>query len=138
MVPHFSGLYLDYPKVATMFKMRARRYNEQIWSGPIYLPKEHMKQVIKHVVAMDKPSTSLKIAMFCYLMQKDKLKFIGAEEDCIVIHVVDGEGEAHGRSSEGFKWALDMPGAIDKTQVVGIKGVAAMQGTYAFPSNTIC
>ena len=77
---------------------------------------------------MDKPSTSLKIAMFCYLMQKDKLKFIGAEDDCIVIHVVDHEGEEHGRSDQGFKWALDIPGAIDKTRVTNIRGVAQMQG----------
>jgi hypothetical protein len=96
-----------------------------------------MQQVVKGVVSMDNPSTSNKIAMFCYLMQKDKLKFIGAEDDCLVIHVVDSEGEAHGRSEKGFKWALEIPGVIDKTRVTNIRGVAQMQGKRAGHHRTL-
>ena len=77
---------------------------------------------------MENPSTSLKIAISCYLMQRDKLKFIGAKEDCNVIHEVDHDGEEHRRSEKGFEWALDIPGAVDKTRATDIRGVALMQG----------
>jgi hypothetical protein len=37
--------------------------------------------------------------------------------------VYDAHGEAHGRSDIGFKWALDIPGAIDMTSTMTLQGV---------------
>jgi len=32
--------------------------------------------------------------------------------------IFDANGEEHGRSENGFKWAFDIPGAIDTTKVM--------------------
>jgi hypothetical protein len=37
--------------------------------------------------------------------------------------VYDAHGEKHGRSDAGFKWALDIPGAIDTTSAMSLRGV---------------
>jgi hypothetical protein len=85
-------------------------------------------QVAKGIVAMDKRKRDPKVAMFLYVMRKELLKFIGADDDMLVVHAYDALGEEHGRSEAGFKWALDLPGAVDSTKVMNLRGVAKLQG----------
>ncbi|KAJ5558519.1 hypothetical protein N7535_008734 [Penicillium sp. DV-2018c] len=79
------------------------------------------KDLAAFVVGDGHPRTS----MFLYVLDKRLLESIGAEEDTLVIHAFDANGEVHGR--EAFKWALELPGAIDQTGLTTLKGVADLQ-----------
>ena len=46
----------------------------------------------------------------------------------LVVHAFDAHGEEHGRSDEGFGWALKLKGAVDGTKSMNLKGVADLQG----------
>ena len=50
--------------------------------------------------------------------------------DIIPLHVYDEFGEAHGR--EAFKWALEKPGALDRTRVTNMRGILDMQRKTIF------
>lgn len=69
-----------------------------------------------------------KVTMFLYVVKKKLLEAIGADSDMLLIHAFDAHGEEHGRAN--FKWALEIPGAIDKTKVTNLTGVANLQGGY--------
>lgn len=64
--------------------------------------------------------------MFLYVVKGRLLESIGTDEDMLVIHVFDANGEEHGRAN--FRWALDIPGAIDQTKITTLAGVANLQG----------
>jgi hypothetical protein len=69
--------------------------------------------------------------MFLYVMKKKLLASLGdIDSDMLVIHAYDANGEAHGR--ESFRWALDIPGAIDQTKVTTFVGVIELQGMPPF------
>jgi hypothetical protein len=44
----------------------------------------------------------------------------------VAIMMFDAHGEEHGRSEEGFKWAMDIEGAIVMTETVDFKAVNAL------------
>ena len=66
--------------------------------------------------------------MFLYVLKKELLDFLGAEQDVVVVHAFDAHGVEHGRSEQGFGWALALDGAVDGTKVMNLRGVADMQG----------
>ncbi|KAK5279913.1 hypothetical protein LTR40_007108 [Exophiala xenobiotica] len=41
----------------------------------------------------------------------------------LVIFMYDARGEEHGRNEDGFKWALDIKGAMDITTSMNLRGV---------------
>jgi len=47
--------------------------------------------------------------------------------------VYDTNGEEHGRSNDGFKWALDIEGAVDMTESMTLRQVSQQFGK-SFPS----
>ena len=49
-------------------------------------------------------------------------------EPDIAVFVYDAHGKEHGRSEEGFKWALDIEGATDMTVETSIREVNLLQG----------
>lgn len=64
-----------------------------------------------------------------YVLKKELLPIaLGIDQDMIVVHAFDAYGEKHGRSEEGFRWALEMEGIIDNTAVMNLRGVADLQG----------
>lgn len=74
---------------------------------------------------------SKKTAFFLYVMKKEKLKFIGATEDMLVVHAFDSRGEEKGR--EEFKWALDIDGAIDSSRSnMNLWDVGKLQGKLSW------
>ena len=75
----------------------------------------------------EKGDMTPKTAMFLYVMRKELLHFIGANEDMLVVHAHDSRGENRGR--EEFRWALEIDGAIDQTKAgLTQRDVAALQG----------
>ena len=68
--------------------------------------------------------------MFLYVMKKHMLNRIGATEDMLIIHPFDAHGKEHGQ--QAWSWALNIPGAIDNTQVTNLRGAAQLQGTSSY------
>lgn len=66
--------------------------------------------------------------MFLYVLKKEVLESIHVDQDMLVVHAFDAHGEEHGRSDEGFCWALGLKGAIDGTKIMNLRGVADLQG----------
>ena len=120
--------------VVTQFKLRARKYQQQIWCGNIFVPRTQLKAVVKGIVAMDSRPANPKVAFYLFMMRKEQLVFMGAEEDMLMIHVFDALGEVHGRSDDGFRWALDCAGAIDTTKILSLSAMAKLQGESALQS----
>lgn len=65
--------------------------------------------------------------MFLYVLKKELLDSLGVGQDMLVVHAFDAHGEEHGRSEQGFGWALELKGAVDETKVMNLRGVADMQ-----------
>lgn len=66
--------------------------------------------------------------MFLYVLKKELLDSMGADQDMLVVHAFDAHGEEHGRSEAGFGWALKLNGAVDGTKVMNLKGLSDLQG----------
>ena len=67
------------------------------------------------------------------MMRKEQLAFMGANEDMLIIQAFDALGELHGRGTDGFKWALECPGATDTTTISSLSGLAKLQGKCSSP-----
>ncbi|KAL2834698.1 FAD binding domain-containing protein [Aspergillus pseudoustus] len=106
--------------------LRVFPYPQDIWAGPILVPREHLDQVADGIAAFLSEQPDPKITMFLYVLKKKLLESLGTvHSDMLVIHALDANGEAHGR--ESFRWALDIPGAIDQTSITTLAGVAKLQ-----------
>ena len=114
--------------VVTAFKLRAYRYTQSIFAGPIYLPKDSLPEIARAVADFTKHSHDPKLGMFLYVLKKELLQSIGISQDMLVVHAFDAHGEEHGWSDEGFGWALKLKGAVDGTKAMNLKAVADMQG----------
>jgi hypothetical protein len=105
-----------------------------LWAGPILLPNTPsvLKRIAEGIVSMDAQPRDPKVAMFLYMMRKEVIIALGGRDAMVVVHAFDANGEEHGR--ERFKWALEMEGVMDMTEIKNLKGVADMQGqSYHFP-----
>ncbi|PKY03108.1 FAD-binding domain-containing protein [Aspergillus campestris IBT 28561] len=111
--------------VATKFLFRVRPYPQAIWAGPILLPRQQLPTVATRLEAFLASNPDPRVSMFLYIIRKNLLETIGAFQDMLVVHAYDANGEEHGR--EAFKWALDIPGAVDQTGVTDMEGVTKLQ-----------
>ncbi|KAL2822106.1 FAD-binding domain-containing protein [Aspergillus granulosus] len=106
--------------------LRAVPYPQDIWAGPILVPREHLEQVVSGLMTFLSEKPDPKVTMFLYVVKKKLLESLGTvKSDMLVIHAFDANGEAHGRDS--FRWALEIPGAIDQTSITTLAGVAELQ-----------
>lgn len=129
---HVRGLLTSQRVVVTAFKLRAYRYTQSIYAGPIYLPKGSLPEIARAVADFTQHSHDEKMGMFLYVLKKELLQLIGVHQDMLVVHAFDAHGEEHGRSDEGFGWALKLKGAVDGTKPMNLKGVADLQSkTYS-------
>lgn len=125
------------PIVVTAFKLRAYPYTQSIYAGPIYLPKDSLPEIARAVADFTQRSHDEKMGMFLYVLKKELLQSIGVDQDMLVVHAYDAHGEEHGRSNEGFGWALKLKGAVDGTKPMNLRGVADLQGKmYSILSST--
>ncbi|EXJ74750.1 uncharacterized protein A1O5_01445 [Cladophialophora psammophila CBS 110553] len=119
--------------VVTRFKLRAYSVPQDIYAGPIIIPRRQLPLVVRGIAAMNALSeTTLapQVSMDLYVVRKEQAAHMGATEDLFILQAFDSLGEEHGRSEEGFKWALAIPGAVDMTKVTNLRGVSQMHGTY--------
>ncbi|OAP62157.1 hypothetical protein AYL99_04360 [Fonsecaea erecta] len=113
--------------VVTRYRLRARKYEAQTWGGYIFIPKRELRAVVRGIAAMDARPPNPKVALCLFVMRKEQLAHMGAQEDMLMVLVFDALGETHGRSDDGFRWALDCPGAVDTTKIIGLSGMAKLQ-----------
>jgi hypothetical protein len=73
-----------------------------------------------------------RVAMHLFVMKMENLKLLGIESktDMLVVMAYDAYGEEHGRSEEGFKWAIETPGAIDSTRLMSLREFADLQSIF--------
>jgi hypothetical protein len=112
--------------VVTSFKFRVRPYSQKLWAGPILLPNKPstLQKIAEGIVAMDAEPRDPKVAMYLYMMRQEIIIAMGGSKAMIVVQAFDANGEKHGR--ERFKWALELEGAMDMTEIKNLKGVADM------------
>lgn len=123
--------------------MRTYPYTSSIFAGHISFPPRALEAVSRGVSEFAARPADPKTSFHCHIAVADQ-EFPGQgswadmsqSDDSEVedskfhlsIFVFDAHGEEHGRGAEGFKWALDIPGAIDSTTVTNLKGVNELQG----------
>ncbi|GKZ65111.1 hypothetical protein AnigIFM50267_007275 [Aspergillus niger] len=100
--------------------LRVFPYPQNIWAGPILIPREQLEVVANGMANFVNQPLDPKITMFLYVVRKRLLESIGAASDMLVLHAFDACGEAHGRTN--FQWALNIPGSIDQTKAHIVKG----------------
>jgi hypothetical protein len=67
------------------------------------------------------------MAMHLYCLDMTGGTYAGKEpKPGLAICPYDANGEEHGRSEEGFKWALDIPGAVDMTKAMSFRQVVSL------------
>ena len=91
----------------TAFKLRAYRYTQSIFAGPIFLPKNTLQEIARAVADFTQRSHDGKLAIFLYVLKKELLSFIGVAQDMLVVHAFDAYGEEYGWSDEGSGGFLD-------------------------------
>lgn len=107
-------------------KLQTFAYPQQIWTGQILIPRERLEEVAEGIAKFVAGPVDPKITMFLYVVKGRLLESIGTDSDMLVIHAFDAHGEEHGRAN--FQWALNIQGAIDKTMITTLAGVANLQG----------
>jgi FAD/FMN-containing dehydrogenase len=115
--------------VVTAFILKAYKYPKTVYSGMIFYPREALDDLAKKVPHFADTNRDPKIAMHFYCLDMIQGAFVGKPSvPGLGLLVYDAHGEEHGRSKEGFKWALDIPGAIDTTKALSYREVNQLNG----------
>ncbi|KAB2580627.1 FAD-linked oxidoreductase afoF [Lasiodiplodia theobromae] len=128
--------------VVTAFHFRTYPYSTSIHCGYISYPPSALEAVSRGIAEHAARPIDPRVSFHCLIGAADE-KFPGQSswtestdrKDRAVqfakfhlgVFVFDAYGEEHGRSDKGFKWAFDIPGAVDKTVVTTIRGANELQ-----------
>jgi hypothetical protein len=92
-------------------------------------PSSAVDEISKRVAAFVKrPDPKMALHVFIGDMEGHGLRG-EPPKPTISLLVFDAHGERHGRSDVGFKWALDIEGAIDTTASMTYRSVNQLQGS---------
>lgn len=115
--------------MATAFKFKVYPYPSSVYSGRILYPNEALPVVAKGVADFARLSADPKTALHFYCLDLDGGAITGhPPRPGIAVFVYDAHGEEHGRSQAGFKWALDIEGAVDETTRMTFREVNQVWG----------
>ncbi|KAK2800829.1 hypothetical protein FQN50_007970 [Emmonsiellopsis sp. PD_5] len=109
-------------------KIKLYPYSGKIHGGVIIYPRSSIKAVSKGVSDFVNRFTDPKLS--AHVMVTDfefRTAKGGIAEPSVGLLIFDANGEEHGRSEAGFKWAFDIEGAVDMTKEVDIQGMNDMQ-----------
>jgi len=124
--------------IATAYKMRVYKYPTSIFCGQIIFPPEAMPAIARETAAFIERCEDPKIAVHLYCLDMTQGTMTSQEPNPgISIFAYDANGEEHGRSADGFKWALDIEGAIDMTHAVNFRQVNEAFGKIVHMNGTI-
>ncbi|OQV00655.1 FAD binding domain-containing protein isoform 2 [Cladophialophora immunda] len=105
--------------VVVALKLRVHKYTSSVYSGNILVPNESLAELAKGVSDFTRRTQDPKVAMHLFCLDLAHAALTGQDPaPGIMIVVYDANGEAHGRSDEGFGWALRIQGAVDKTRAM--------------------
>lgn len=122
---------------ATAFKLRAYKYPQNVYSGMIVFGREALPALAEKVPEFARTNTDPKVAMHFYCLDLTHGAFVGKPTvPGLGLLVYDAHGEEHGRK-EAFKWALEIPGAIDTTKGMSYKQVNELSGRFQ-PIQSCC
>jgi hypothetical protein len=114
--------------VVTAFKFRAYKYPSNVYSGMILYGQEALPVLAKEVERFARENEDPKVAMNFYCLNMSHGGFVGKEVvPGMAVLVYDAHGEEHGRE-EAFKWALEIPGAVDTTRAMSYREVNQLSG----------
>jgi hypothetical protein len=120
--------YKKFPPVVTTFKLRCYRYTSSVYAGFIMYPSRAVDEISKRVAEFVKYPDP-KMALHVLIGDMEGYAVRGEPpKPTISLLVFDAHGEDHGRSDAGFKWALDIEGAIDATAGMSYQSVNQLQG----------
>ena len=110
--------------IVTAFKMRVYRYTSAIFSGQIVYPPEALRDVARETAAFAARCSDPKMALHLYCLDMSAGTYTGREpKPGLAIFAYDANGPEHGKSEQGFKWAMDIPGAVDLTKTLTFREV---------------
>ena len=110
--------------VVVAFKMRVYKAPNSIFSGQIVYPPEALHDVARETAAFAARCSDPKMAMHLYCLDMTGGTYAGKDaKPGLAICAYDANGLEHGRSEKGFKWALDIPGAVDHTKTFTFREV---------------
>jgi hypothetical protein len=96
-------------------------------------PRSLLDSVVQAVTAYSERCTDPKMALHFYCMTmetKHAEQIMGLKEEQasmgIAVMMYDANGEDHGKSEEGFKWAMEIKEAIVLTETIGYPKVNAL------------
>lgn len=117
--------------IVTAFKLKAYKYPRTVYSGMILFGREALPILAKEVPKFADENTDPKVAMHFYCLDMTQGAFVGKPSvPGLGLLVYDAHGEEHGRNT-AFKWALDIPGAIDTTKAMSYREVNQLSGKLA-------
>lgn len=106
-------------------KLKVYRYPSSIYSGIVTYPRDALPVLAKAIPEFIDRCDDPKMAMHFYCLDLTQGSFTGqSPQPGIAIAVYDANGEEHGRSDAGFKWALDIKGAVDMTETMTLRQVS--------------
>lgn len=119
--------------VVTAVKMKIHKYpTTSIYAGIIFFPNESLPELAKGAASFTRRENP-KMAMHLYCLDLAHAAFTGQDpKPGIMVFVYDANGEAHGRSDEGFGWALKIKGAVDETRTMTYADANRGQGRVIY------
>ncbi|RYP63379.1 hypothetical protein DL771_009315 [Monosporascus sp. 5C6A] len=112
--------------VVTQFRLKAHKYSPTIFSGMVSIPSASLPTLSHEVSAWVKSCHDPKMALHMFVLAKQGLHGDTLEPSLLALPF-DAHGEEHGRSNDGFKWLLDIPGAEPRVGPMNLSGVHELQ-----------
>ncbi|RYP04715.1 hypothetical protein DL764_004265 [Monosporascus ibericus] len=112
--------------VVTQFRLKAHKYSPTIFSGMVSIPSASLATLSHEVSAWVKRCHDPKMALHVFVLAKQGLHGNALEPSLLALPF-DAHGEEHGRSNDGFKWLLDIPGAEPRVGPMNLSGVHELQ-----------
>ena len=99
--------------IVTKFQFRAHKYSQEPFSGLIFYPPSSLPELSRAVAKFTNEQQDPRLAMHVFVVDSnpDLALHGGSSTPQLMALIYDGHGEDHGRTSDGFGWAFDIPGA---------------------------
>ncbi|KAJ9602207.1 hypothetical protein H2200_013327 [Cladophialophora chaetospira] len=105
--------------VVTAVKLKVHKYTNLVYSGSIVIPNEALPELAQAATQFAQRTQDPKMAMHIFCLDLAHAALSGQDPSPgIMVVVYDANGEAHGRSDEGFGWALKIKGVVDNTRIM--------------------
>jgi hypothetical protein len=115
--------------VVTAVKLKVHKYSQSVYCGSVIIPNHALPELARGAAAFTRRVSDPKMAMHLFCLDLSHAAFTGqAPQPGIMIVLYDANGEAHGRSDEGFGWALKIGGAVDNTRSMSFREANQSQG----------